>query len=131
MAHVVRFWTAAFDITTERPNPINPIPGESLLLWLIENARGAVEISAPDSEDWGWYSHVEWKGRRYLLGASACDEDRDGQREWVLQIEKHRTTTERVLGRAKMSQDDECAQYFQSLLEKEPSFQKILVDPEP
>ncbi|HEX3880215.1 MAG TPA: hypothetical protein VHW24_24705 [Bryobacteraceae bacterium] len=54
MARVLRFYTAAFDVTKERPNPINPIPGESLLLWLREKAKGLVEISAPDSEDWVW-----------------------------------------------------------------------------
>jgi hypothetical protein len=112
--------TAAFDITKERPNPINPVPGESLLLWLIEKAKGWVEISAPDTEDWGWYSYADWKGRKYLLGACACDEEKDGQREWVL-----------LLGRANMSQDDECAQYLQSLLEREASFRDVSVDPGP
>ena len=70
MARVLRFYTAAFDVTKERPNPVNPIPGESLLLWLIERAKDAVEISAPASEDWGWYSYAEgpeisaWRKRR-------------------------------------------------------------------
>jgi hypothetical protein len=128
MARVLRFCTATFDVRKERPNPINPIPGESLLLWLIEKTRGSVEISDPDTEDWGWYSHTEWKGRKYLLGASACDEDEDGQREWVLQIEKQRSVKERFLGRATMSRDDECAQYFQRLLEGEASFQNLSVE---
>ena len=131
MARVLRFCTAAFDITKERPNPINPIPGESLLLWLIEKAKGSVEISAPDAEDWGWYSYAEWKGRKYLLGASACDEDEDGQREWILQIEKQRSVKEKLLGRANMTPDDGCAQYFQRLLEGEASFREVSVDPEP
>jgi hypothetical protein len=34
MADVLRFTTALFDVSKERENPINPIPGESLLLWL-------------------------------------------------------------------------------------------------
>ena len=131
MARVLRFYTAAFDVTKERPNPINPIPGESLLLWLIERAKGVVEISAPATEDWGCYSYAEWKGRQYLLGASACDEEEDGQREWILQIDKHRSVKEKLLGRARMSQDDECAQYFQGLLEEEASFQRVSVDPAP
>jgi len=131
VARVLRFCTAAFDVTKERPNPINPIPGESLLLWLIEKAKGSVEISAPETEDWGWYSYAEWKGRKYLLGASASDEETDGQREWVLQIDKQRSVKERLLGRANMSQDDECAQYFQSLLQREASFRDFSVDPEP
>jgi len=131
VARVLRFYTAAFDVTKERPNPINPIPGESLLLWLIEQAKGSVEISLPDTEDWGWYSSAEWMGRKYLLGASAGDEEKDGQREWVLQIEKHRSVKEKLLGRAKMSRDDECAQYFQGILEREANFRDVSIDPEP
>ena len=47
MAHVIRFRTDKFDVSKERPNPINPIPGESLLLWLRERARsmiGSIEL---------------------------------------------------------------------------------------
>jgi hypothetical protein len=127
----LRFHTAAFDVTRERPNPVNPIPGESLLLWIIEQADGAVKISPPAAEDWGWYSYAEWKGRKYLLGACAYDEEEDGQREWLLQIDKQRSVKERLLGQAKMSQDDECAQYFQRLLEREPKFRGVSTDPEP
>jgi hypothetical protein len=36
MAHVMTFRSSKFDIATETPNPINPIAGESLLLWLCE-----------------------------------------------------------------------------------------------
>src|SRR6185436_10230051 len=98
MARVVRFNTAKFDVSKERPNPINPIPGESLLLWLRDQARPDVAVSEPDTEDWGWYSYVEWKGRTYMLGSSASDAE-GGEREWVLQIEKHRSVGEKILGR--------------------------------
>ena len=130
MARVIRFTTSKFDVSKERPNPINPIPGESLLLWLRSQTPPGIEMSEPDAEDWGWYSTVEWKGRSYLLGASASEED-DGQREWILQIDKHRSVREKLLGREKMSNDDECAEYFERLLEREPSFSAISVDPEP
>ena len=131
MARVLRFCTVAFDVTKERPNPINPIPGESLLLWLIEKAKGSVEISAPKTEDWGWYSYALWKGRKYLLGASASEEANDGKRERILQIVKQRSLTEKLLSRAKMSPDDECAGYFQSLLERDAGFRGVPADPEP
>ena len=130
MTRVVRFTTAKFDVSKERPNPINPIPGESLLLWLRDQARPGVAVSEPDAEDWGWYSHVEWKGRKYMLGSSASDEE-GGEREWILQIERHRSVAEKILGRAKMDKDDECAAYFQRLLEDEASFKRLSVDPEP
>ena len=130
MTHIIRFMTAKFDVSKERPNPIIPIPGESLLLWLRERARPDVAVSEPYAEDWGWYSYVEWKGRRNMLSSSAS-EDYNGDREWILQIEKHRSVIEKLLGRAKMSKDDECAKYFQRLLESEATFKGVSVDPEP
>src|SRR5438270_5932917 len=111
MTHVVRFNTAKFDVSKERPNPINPIPGESLLLWLRDQAHPAVVISEPRPEDWGWFSFVEWIGRKYMLGSSASDEE-NGEREWILQIEKQRSLGEKLLGRAKMDKEDACARYF-------------------
>ncbi len=128
MTRVIRFNTAKFDVAKERPNPINPIPGESLLLWLRERAKPHVEVTEPDAEDWGWYSFVDWKGRQYLLGSSASDEE-SGQREWILQIDKQRSVKETLMGREKMAADDDCAQFFQQLLEDEPSFTSVSVDP--
>lgn len=130
MARVIRFTTSKFDVSRERSNPINPIAGESLLLWLRSQVLPEINLSEPDAEDWGWYSSVEWKGRRYMLGSSASEEE-DGQREWILQIDKHRSVKEKLLGHEKMSKDDECACYFQRLLESEPSFNAISIDPEP
>ena len=129
MTRVIRFNTAKFDVAKERPNPINPIPGESLLLWLRERAKPHVEVTEPDAEDWGWYSFVDWKGRQYLLGSSASDEE-SGQREWILQIDKQRSVKEALMGREKMEADDGCAQFFQQLLEDEPSFTSVSVDPD-
>jgi hypothetical protein len=131
VARVIRFRTSALDVTKEQPNPINPIRDESLLLWLTNTSRGSVELSAPGTEDWGWYSYADWKGRRYLLGASACDEEQDGQREWVLQIDKQRSVKEKLLDQARMGCDDECAEYFLCLLKREANFQNVSVDPGP
>lgn len=128
MARVIRFTTAKFDVSNERPNPINPIPGESLLWWLREVASPDVTVSEPDAEDWGWYSSVDWHGRSYLLGSSASEEE-NGEREWILQIEKHRSIGEKLLGKEKMSEGDECASYFQKLLENEAAFRNLTVDP--
>lgn len=129
MARVIRFTTSKFDVSKERPNPINPIPGESLLLWLRSQALPEIAMSEPDAEDWGWYSSVEWKGRLYMIGSSASEEE-GSEREWILQIDKHRSVKEKLFGNEKMSQDDECARYFQRLLEGEASFNAISVDPE-
>ena len=131
MARVIRFTTSRFDVSTERANPINPIAGESLLLWLRDRTAGKLAVSAPDAEDWGWYSFVDWEGRQYLLGASASEEEEAGEREWILQIEKQRSLKEKLLGQEKMLKEDPCAGFFQDLLEKEPAFRGVSVDPEP
>ena len=128
MTRVIRFLTAKFDVSAERLNPINPVPGESLLLWLRAQARPHVELSHPEPEDWGWYSFVTWKGRQYLLGSSASEEG--GDREWILQIDKQRSVREKLFGREKMTSDDECARFFQRLLEQEPSFRSVSADPD-
>lgn len=129
MAQVIRFKTDRFDVTKEQPNPHNPIAGESLLLWLKDRVSAELTLTEPNTEDWGWYCEVDWHGRTYLLGASASEEE-TSEREWVLQIEKFRSVKEKLLGRAKMSGDDECASYFQRLIESEPSFKEVSVDEE-
>jgi hypothetical protein len=126
-ATVIRFTTAFFDVTKERPNDINPIHGESLLLWLAEKLKGEVVVPEPQTEDWGWYVDIDWKGRSYMLGASASDEE-DGLREWVLQIVKHRTLKERVMGHEKMTAEDECSIHLRRLLESEKAFSGVSVD---
>lgn len=65
-----------------------------------------------------------------MLGSTAY-EDESGEREWILQIEKYFSVIEKLFGRAKMSKDDECAKYFQRLLESEATFKDVSVDPEP
>ena len=128
MAGVISLTTKLLDVSTERPNEINPIHGESLLLWLAERARGRVAISEPEAEDWGWCSELVWEGRRYLLGASASDEEPDGSREWILHMTKHRSMKERLLGKGQMSREDECLKFFLRLLRDEPSFQRVSLE---
>ncbi len=127
MAVVIRFTTDLFDVSRERENPINPIYGESLLLWLGERIGSTHALTPPEAEDWGWYSMIDWHGRQYLIGSSASDEE-DGQREWILQIEKMRSFSEKLLGREKMTDDDPCAAHVQAQLAEEPAFRGLSRD---
>lgn len=126
-AIVIRFTTKLFDVTKEQPNDINPIYGQSLLLWLADKLRGQVVVPEPKTEDWGWCVDIDWKGRQYMLGASAADEE-NGEREWVLQIMKHRNLKERLLGKEKMTAQDQCAAHIHQLLVSERAFSGVSVD---
>lgn len=127
MHPVIRFNSKMFDVSIEPENPINPIRGSSLLAWLRERMPQGSAMSEPAAEDWGWYSHLDWHGRTYLIGSSA-NEEPDGDHEWVLQIEKSRSLRERLLGRAKMTDSDPCFQYLRDLMAKEPSFANLMVE---
>jgi hypothetical protein len=107
MAHLLTFRTSKFDVTAETPNPNNPIAGQSVLKWLqAELAKNRCNSTDPDTEDWGWYMHVECNGTSYLVGASADAEDSAKEVEWVVQVHKQRSLKEKLLGRNKMSGDD-------------------------
>jgi hypothetical protein len=121
---VLRFSASVLDVSRERPNPINPIHGESLLRWIGERWRGDLPMSEPAPEDWGWYAHVSWGGRRYMLGAS-CSDASSGEKEWVLQVVKFRTLGDRLFGRNKMTNDDGCVREVLRLLETEPAFHGV------
>lgn len=117
----IHFKTSMFNVTKERENPINQIYGISLLEWLREELKGQLEISAPDAEDWGWYSELEYEGSKYLIGACAYYEEGDdptSEIEWVFQVEKYRSFKEKLFGKNKMSASDSCFVFFKELFEK-------------
>ena len=130
MNQAIHFKTSMFDASKERENPINPIYGLSLLVWLKSELAGIIEISEPDAEDWGWYSELEFEGNRYLIGACAHFEEGNSPQEeieWVLLVDKHRSFKEKLLGMNRMSVCDSCFVFFKTLLEENPNFNEVQV----
>jgi len=99
MAHVITFRSSRFDTAAETPNPINPIAGESVLSWLSEGLASAYEVTAPATEDWGWYVGVTGAGAAYLVGASAEPGEPGASVEWTVQIHRHRSLRDKLTGR--------------------------------
>jgi len=102
MNKAIHFKTSMFDVSQERKNPINPIYGISLLLWLIEELKDKVIITEPDAEDCGWYSELEWDGNNYLICSAAFFEegyDLKAEVEWVFLVDKYRSIKERLFGK--------------------------------
>ena len=65
-----------------------------------------------------------------MIGSSASEEEGD-EREWILQIDKHRSVKESFSGTRKCPRTMSARLSFQRLLEGEASFNAISVDPEP
>jgi len=118
---MIRFTTDIFDIKKEDKNPINPIYGQSLLLWLQQKIAASYKMSIPNYEDWGWYSDMFYNDKKYMIGASSQE---DGL-EWVLQISKQRSLIDILLYREKMTENDKCFLYFKKIIESESSFKNI------
>ena len=131
MAHVVSFRSSKFDVSAETPNPINPIAGQSVLTWLrAELAKAHYTATEPDTEDWGWYIDVTGNDGSYLVGASADAEGSTPNVEWVIQVHKHRSFTEKVFGRNKMVADDSLAALIERIVRANPQISDVSVERE-
>ena len=107
MAYLISFKTARFDVRAETPNPVNPIAGRSVLVWLrTALVNAGYQATEPGTEDWGWYMDVQGASGSYLVGASGDAESVERQVEWVVQIHKHRSLTDRLRGRNVLSDAD-------------------------
>lgn len=127
MPAVIRFNTRKFDVALERPNPINPIFGESLLLWLKQALAPGHVINDPEPEDWGWYAHLQWHGQRFMLGSSASDAE-NGAREWVLQVVPQRSLKERLLGQGKATHEHPLVRHLADVLAQESAFTEVTIE---
>ena len=132
MVHVINFKTSRFDVTKEPKNRFNPIAGHSVLMWLRgELEKAQYKTTEPDAEDWGWYMDAHGHDVSYMVGASADAEAASaGDVEWTIQVHRHRTAKDKILGRNKMSADDPLAALIEQILRKDPEMTEISVDRE-
>jgi hypothetical protein len=142
MAQLVSFKTSRFDVTRETPNESNAYAGESVLNWLRDElAKHQYESTVPDMEDWGWYIEVKGAGSSYLVGASAEVEykNEDGSAlsydvsanailDWNLQIHKHRTVMEKLLGKNSMTADDALCALVERIVRSDSLLEEVSVE---
>jgi hypothetical protein len=129
MVHLIYFLTSRFDIGAEDPNPINPIAGQSVLTWLRDAlASHHYTASEPSTEDWGWYIDVRGHGASYLVGASADADSSTPEVEWTVQVHKHRSVKEKILGRNKMAADDPLAALIERIVRADPQMLEVSVE---
>jgi len=129
MAHLITFTTARFDPANEPANPINPIAGQRVLAWLQDGLMNAgYRTTEPDTEDWGWYIDVADALGSYLVGASGDGESETAEIEWVIQIHRHRSLMDRLLGRNRLVADDPLLTCIEGIVRAEPSVSNVIVD---
>lgn len=130
MNEAIYFKTSMFDVSQEDGNPVNPIYGQSLLLWLKEKLAETILLDEIGTEDWGWYSSITWKNRNYIIGSTAYFEKGNNPKieiEWAFQVNKTRTFKEKLLGKERMTVNDPCFQFFKELFENEPMIHNVEV----
>jgi hypothetical protein len=131
MAHVSSFRTRKFDVTAETPNPINPIAGQSVLRWLrAELAKSQFSATEPDTEDWGWYMDVTGNDGSYLVGASADADGSTPDVEWVIQVHRHRSMKDKLLGRHTLAVDDPVVALIERIVRADPQISDVAVERE-
>jgi hypothetical protein len=131
MAHVIAFRTARFDVSTETPNPINSIAGQSVLAWLRDElARAGYRSSEPATEDWGWYMDVEADGCVYLVGASGEVDGSTPEVDWTVQVHRVRSFKDRLLGRNRMMSDDALSGLIERVVRADSRMEQVSVERE-
>lgn len=131
MAHVISFRTHKFDVNAEVPNPINPIAGQGVLVWLrSELAKAHYTATEPGTEDWGWYIDVTGNDGAYLVGASADADGSTPNVEWVIQVHRHRSLTDKLLGRNTMAVDDPLVTLIERIVRADPQISDVSVERE-
>ncbi|MDJ0792154.1 MAG: hypothetical protein QNJ71_09670 [Acidimicrobiia bacterium] len=142
MAHLISFRTDLFDPAAEPENPINPIAGQSALVWIRDQVLADVcESTEPDYEDWGWYIEVPWDGGSYTVGAICFDEDdgsisgdgadSDPSRkgfEWMVQVVKRRRFSDVMRRKNAMKADDGLTTLIVDALRADPAFEDVAVE---
>lgn len=123
---LIELSTARFDVASEPENDVNPIRGQSFLAWLRPQLEShGFEVEGPDTEDWGWYLEARKGEARYLIGASATEQE--GTVDWIVQLRKLRRVSERLLGKNRMSGADPTFRWLLALLEEDERIEELSV----
>jgi hypothetical protein len=71
---------------------------------------------------------VSGKDASYLVGASAEPESSTADVEWILQVHKHRSVKDKVLGRNKMGADDPLVALIESVMRADKQIREVSVE---
>lgn len=67
--------------------------------------------------------------RAYLVGTSADLDDSTPEIEWMVQVEKHRSLKDKVLGQNKMAADDRLVAVIGAIVRSVPELAEVTSEP--
>ena len=99
-----------------------------MLLWLREDLlKAQYRVTEPDTEDWGWYIHVEGADASYMVGASAEAADPPPTVAWIVQVHKNGSMTDKLLGQNKMAADDPLFALIEKIVRDDSSIEQVSI----
>ena len=127
MAYLITFDSNYFDLENEKPNPINPIHGHSLGLWLTKQLKEkSIDTTDVDAEDWGWYIDVSLDNNKYLVGFIAHPAESESEvPELMVQIHKQRSFKEVITFKGKMDSSDKLLNIISEIINNFDSAKNI------
>ena len=103
--------------------------------WAIRTAvapgrtlEGAISRDSTGYGRLGWYIDVESAAASYLIGASADAVDPAPTVAWVVQVHKHRSMTDKLLGRNKMAADDPLFALIERIVRGDSRIEQVSVE---
>ena len=87
-----------------------------------------IDSTEPATEDWGWDMDVEGGGASYMVGASGDAQGSGPNVDWVVQVHRHRSFKDKLLGRGKMTVDDPLVTILQKIVRADNSLEQVSVD---
>ena len=92
--------------------------------------EGRLHGNRTGQEDWGWYMDVAGNDGSYLVGASADADASTPDVEWVVQVHRHRSMSDKLFGRNKMAPDDPLAALIERIVRGDSQISDVSVERE-
>lgn len=126
----ILFETNRFNLSKVKSHFINDCCfGEDLAHWLSQKLK-LKNINATDifQEDWGWGFYVVIENQTYFIGIGGVSDGADNdsnQGEWRVMIEKKRSFVEKILGKNKLTDNENIVTLIKNILNGENDFKNI------
>ena len=125
----ILFATNRFNLSEPKAHFTNPCCyGDDTAAWIRSKLTSiGVKTTEPAQEDWGWHLDVTHNQASYFLGigGNPDSETSGNQGQWRLMVQKHRSFTDKLLGKNKLSKDEQIITTLSQIVGKEPDMKLL------